>query len=223
VSRVEIRTATAADAAALLGLAADAAALLGLIRELAEYEREPDAVQADEQSIAAALSGPDPVARALVAVDPGALDPGAVDTDIHAPVAVVGEAPVVGTATVVGMALWFRTFSTWTGRPGMWLEDLYVRPSHRRGGLGRALLQRLAAECVANGWSRLEWTVLDWNTPAQAFYRSLGAVPTDGWTTNRVTGTALTSLATASTAAPSLVPPSLVSPGQPAQGFSDAR
>jgi GNAT superfamily N-acetyltransferase len=223
VSRVEIRTATAADAAALLGL----------IRELAEYEREPDAVQADEQSIAAALSGPDPVARALVAVDPGALDPGAldpgavdpgaVDTDIRTPVAVVGEAPVVGTATVVGMALWFRTFSTWTGRPGMWLEDLYVRPSHRRGGLGRALLQRLAAECVANGWSRLEWTVLDWNTPAQAFYRSLGAVPTDGWTTNRVTGTALTSLATASTAAPSLVPPSLVSPGQPAQGFSDAR
>lgn len=152
---------------------ADAAGILALIRQLAEYEREPDAVEADEASIAAALSGPDPVARALVAVHARA-----------------GDAE-----GVVGMALWFRTFSTWTGRPGMWLEDLYVRPEYRRGGLGRRLVQLLAAHCVENGWPRMEWTVLDWNTPAHAFYRSLGAVPNADWTTNRVSGDALTRLA----------------------------
>lgn len=151
--------------------AADAAGILGLIRELAEYEREPESVAADEESVAAALSGPDPVAHALVAT--------------------------AGGGDIVGMALWFRTFSTWTGRPGMWLEDLYVRPEHRRSGLGRQLLQRLAAHCVTAGWSRLEWTVLDWNAPAHAFYASVGAVPNSGWTTNRVTGTALTELAAA--------------------------
>ena len=152
----------------------DAAGILALIHELAEYEREPAAVEASEDDIAAALSGPDPVASALVAVA-GSAEPGA------------GE--------IVGMALWFRTFSTWTGRPGMWLEDLYVRPDHRRGGVGRQLLRELARICVAHGWPRLEWTVLDWNTPAHAFYRSLGAVPNDEWTTNRVSGAALAALA----------------------------
>lgn len=160
---------TVRDATIREATPADAADLLLLIRELAEYEREPGAVRADEESIAAALSGPDPVAHALVAVD--------------------------SAGTVVAMALWFRTFSTWTGRPGMWLEDLYVRPGHRRGGLGRRLLQRLAAHCRAQGWPRLEWTVLDWNTPAQSFYASIGAVPSSDWTTNRVAGDALDALA----------------------------
>jgi GNAT superfamily N-acetyltransferase len=95
---------------------------------------------------------------------------------------------------VVGVALWFLNFSTWDGVHGIYLEDLFVRPAHRGAGLGRALLFTLAQECVARGYSRLQWSVLDWNAPAIGFYRSLGAVPLDDWTVFRLDGAALTAV-----------------------------
>jgi len=98
---------------------------------------------------------------------------------------------------VVGMALWFLNFSTWRGTHGIYLEDLYVRPVHRGSGLGRELLRTLAELCVQRGWSRLEWSVLDWNTPSIDFYRAAGAVPMDGWTVFRLTDEALTGFAAA--------------------------
>jgi GNAT superfamily N-acetyltransferase len=147
----------------------DVPVLLQLVRELAAYEREPDAVEATEAMLAAALFGPAPVASCSVALG---LD---------------GE--------VVGFALWYVTFSTWRGRPGLWLEDLFVRPSARGTGLGKALLQQLARTCVERGYGRFEWWVLDWNAAAIGFYRSLGAVPQDEWTTFRVDGEALRALA----------------------------
>lgn len=143
---------------------ADVPVLLQLVRELAEYERAPDAVEATEELLHAALFGASAVASCSVAE----LD---------------GE--------VVGCALWYVTFSTWKGRPGMWLEDLYVRPAARGRGLATALLRRLAAVCVERGWPRFEWWVLDWNVPAHGFYRSLGARPQDEWTVWRVDGAAL--------------------------------
>lgn len=145
--------------------------LLELVHELAAYEREPDAVEATEPMLHDALFGPSPVASAHLAV----LD---------------GE--------VVGFALWYVTFSTWKGRPGLWLEDLFVRETARGTGFGRALLETLAAVCVERGYPRFEWWVLDWNAPAIGFYRSLGAVPQDAWTTMRVDGDALTQLAAGS-------------------------
>lgn len=146
----------------------DVPVLLQLVRELAAYEREPDAVVATEDDLAAALFT-DGAASAHVALD--------------------------GDGQVVGFALWYVTFSTWTGRPGLWLEDLFVRPSSRGSGLGKALLQTLAAVCVERGYPRFEWWVLDWNEPARGFYRSLGAVAQEEWTTFRVDGDALTALA----------------------------
>jgi GNAT superfamily N-acetyltransferase len=120
--------------------------------------------------------------------------------------AVCGPAPAVfcdvaeveGTSgpEVVGFALWFLNFSTWLGRHGIYLEDLYVQPAHRGGGLGRALLQGLARRCVEQGYGRLEWSVLDWNEPAIGFYEALGAVQMDEWTVHRLTGDALTALGT---------------------------
>jgi GNAT superfamily N-acetyltransferase len=148
----------------------DVAVLLELVHELAVYEREPDAVEATEAMLAGALFGPAPVASCLVAEQDG---------------------------QVVGFALWYVTFSTWKGLPGLWLEDLYVRPAARGTGLGRALLQELAAVCVQRGYARFEWWVLDWNAPAIGFYRSLGAQPQDEWTTYRVDGPALAALAAA--------------------------
>jgi GNAT superfamily N-acetyltransferase len=146
----------------------DVPAVLGLIHELAAYEREPDAVQATEDDLRTALFGADPRVHCLVAE---------VDT---------GMGP-----TVAGMAIWFVTFSTWRGRHGIWLEDLFVRPEHRRLGLGRALLAELAGLCVERGYPRLEWWVLDWNEPAHGFYASLGALPQDDWTVWRVDDQAL--------------------------------
>lgn len=146
----------------------DVPVLLQLVHELAAYEREPDAVRATEQDLTDALFT-DRSCSAHVAVDDG---------------------------QVVGFALWYPTFSTWTGRQGLWLEDLFVRPSARGAGLGTALLQALAAVCVERGWPRFEWWVLDWNAPAIGFYRSLGAVPQDAWTTFRVDGEALRALGT---------------------------
>jgi GNAT superfamily N-acetyltransferase len=96
---------------------------------------------------------------------------------------------------VVGMALWFVNFSTWLGVHGIYLEDLYVRPTHRRAGLGRALLETLARVAVDRGYGRLEWAVLDWNEPAIAFYQSIDAVAQDEWTVHRVSGRALRALA----------------------------
>ncbi len=92
---------------------------------------------------------------------------------------------------MVGCALWFLNFSTWRGTHGIYLEDLYVQPAHRDRGLGRALLARLAGICTERGYTRLEWAVLDWNTPSIGFYRAIGAVPMDEWTTFRLEGDAL--------------------------------
>lgn len=148
----------------------DIAIILDLIRDLAAYEREPDAVQATVESLCGTLFGPTPTAEAIVAE-------------------VAGE--------VVGMALYFTNFSTWSGRDGLYLEDLYVRPEARGTGLGRALLQRLARIAVARGCARVEWSVLDWNTPALDFYRSLGAKPMNEWTVHRLDGAALAAFAAA--------------------------
>jgi len=147
---------------------ADVPVILQLVRELAAYEREPDAVEATEAMLNEALFGLQPVASCHLAELDGA---------------------------VVGFALWYVTFSTWKGRPGLWLEDLFVRPAARGHGLGKALLQRLAAVCVERGYPRFEWWVLDWNVDAQGFYRSLGARPEDDWTVWRVDGEPLRDLA----------------------------
>ena len=154
---------------------ADIGAIHGLVLELAAYEREPDAVEATEDDLRAALLAEVPLLHAQVAE-----------------VAVAGGPP-----EVAGMALWFVSYSTWRGRHGIWLEDLFVRPAARRLGLGRALLADLAATCVARGYTRLEWAVLDWNEPAHGFYRSLGAAPQDEWTTWRLQGGDLAALGAA--------------------------
>ena len=98
-------------------------------------------------------------------------------------------------ADVVGMAVWFLSYSTWTGTNGVWLEDLYVDPAHRGSGLGQRLLQALARVCVDRGYRRLEWWVLDWNAPSIGFYESIGAVAQDEWTRFRLDGDALVTLA----------------------------
>ncbi len=150
-------------------------AILGLIRELAEYERASDAVKATESGLTTALFGERPHAFAHVAVLPA--DDGGED--------------------VVGLALWFLTFSTWVGRHGIWLEDLYVRPAWRGQGLGLGLLRALASVCVECGYGRLEWAVLDWNEPSRDFYKSVGARELGEWIINRVDGDALPRLASA--------------------------
>lgn len=145
----------------------DVPAVVALVHELAEYEREPQSCLLTSTQLAAALFGPAPALFGHVAE-------------------IDGE--------VVGCALWFLNFSTWRGLHGIYLEDLYVRPARRGHGLGRALLTTLAALCDEHGYARLEWSVLDWNSPAIGFYRSIGAVPMDGWTTYRLDGAALTAL-----------------------------
>jgi len=146
----------------------EAGLVLSFIRELAEYEKLTHEVEATEAMIAEALFGANP--RLYCAITEWSGD-------------------------VVGFAVWFVNFSTFSGRHGIYLEDLYVRPSHRGKGIGKALLAYLAKECVENGWSRLQWAVLDWNAPSIAFYKSLGAVQMDEWTTHRITGEALRRLA----------------------------
>ena len=147
----------------------DVQAIARLVRELAEYERAPHEVQATASMFASALFAAEPKVFAHVA-------------DVE------GE--------VVGVAIWFVTFSTWQGRHGIWLEDLFVEPAHRGTGLGFALLRTLAEICVARGYGRLEWWVLDWNEPSIAFYRALGAEPQDEWTRFRLAGDALGRLGT---------------------------
>ncbi len=142
----------------------DLPVILDLIRDLAAYEREPDAVLATVESLYGTLFGPTPSAEAIVAELAGA---------------------------VVGVALFFTNYSTWSGRNGIYLEDLYVRPEARGTGLGKALLRRIAELAVERGCARVEWAVLDWNAPAIDFYRSLGAVPKEEWTVYRLDGDAL--------------------------------
>ena len=156
----------------------DVPAILALIRELADYERALDSVEATEDGLTAALFGEHPHAFAHVA----SLESGG-----------RGE-------EVVGLALWYLTFSTWVGRHGIWLEDLYVRPAFRGRGLGLGLLRALASICVERGYGRLEWAVLDWNEPSRHFYKSVAARELDEWIINRVDGEALPRLAGAGAA-----------------------
>ena len=142
--------------------------VLRVIRELAACEREPDAVAATEELLEEALFGAPPAAEAVIAEAEGA---------------------------PVGFALFFHNFSTWTGRRGLYLEDLYVTPEARGRGVGEALLRHLAGVAVERGCARFEWSVLDWNEAAIAFYRKLGAVGMDGWTVQRVEGDAMAKLA----------------------------
>jgi GNAT superfamily N-acetyltransferase len=146
----------------------EASLVLSLIRELAEYEKLLHECEATEALIGAALFGDHPKLFCEIAEWDG---------------------------EVAGFAVWFVNFSTFSGRAGIYLEDLFVRPAQRGKGIGKALLAHLARECVANGWSRLQWSVLDWNTPSIEFYKSLGAVLMDEWTVCRVNGAALTALA----------------------------
>ena len=143
-------------------------ALIGqFIRDLAEYEKLAHAVRFDEAVLAQKLFGPRPYAEVLI---------GEIDN------------------VAQGFALFFHNFSTFEGRPGIYLEDLFVRPDSRGFGLGKALLGRLAALAVERDCARLEWSVLDWNTPAIDFYKALGASPMDEWTVYRVDGAALDKL-----------------------------
>lgn len=148
--------------------APDVPTLLGFIRALAEYERLSHEVVTDETALEQALFGPAAVAAALIAEHGG---------------------------RPRGFALYFRSFSTFLGRPGIYLEDLFVEPEARGRGIGRALLRALARLAVERGYGRLEWAVLDWNEPAIGFYERIGAEPMSGWTVNRLAGGALRKLA----------------------------
>ena len=146
----------------------DCGTILRFVRELAEYEREPDAVEANEAMLADALFATPPAAEALIAERDG---------------------------VAIGFALFFHNFSTWTGKRGIYLEDLYVTPAARGSGAGKALLVHLAGLALDRGCARFEWSVLDWNTPAIDFYLTMGATGMDEWTVQRVAGDALVQLA----------------------------
>lgn len=146
----------------------DVALILAFVQELAEYERLSHLVTATEQTLRDSLFGPHPGAEVLLAFE--------------------REAPA-------GFAVFFHNFSTFLGRRGLWLEDLYVKPEFRGQGYGRKLLLHVGRIAHERGCGRLEWAVLDWNTPAIEFYKSLGAVPLDDWTIFRVTGESLARLA----------------------------
>ena len=143
---------------------ADVQHIHDMICELADYEREPDAVEASVEDLNAALFAEQPLCHALMAEEAG-----------H----------------IAGFALWFVTYSTWKGRHGIYLEDLYVRPEFRGHGHGRDLLVALAALACERGYSRFEWSVHDWNEPSIEFYTRMGAEPVAGWTRYRLTGAAL--------------------------------
>ncbi|GAB2810320.1 GNAT family N-acetyltransferase [Actinocorallia aurea] len=148
---------------------ADVPVILGFIRDLAEYEKELDKVETTEDDLRAALFGHEPKVFAHIAEDPS--------------------------GTPVGFALWFLNFSTWTGKHGIYLEDLYVSPEARGGGHGKALLAELARVAVTRGYARYEWACLDWNTPSIRFYESLGAKAMTEWTGYRLAGEALQAVA----------------------------
>ena len=142
--------------------------ILACIRALAAYEKEPDAVQTTADELRVTLFSESPAVFAHVVERDG---------------------------QIVGIAVWFLNYSTWTGRNGIYLEDLFVRESERRHGYGRALLKAMAELCVARGYGRFEWSVLDWNEPSIRFYRSIGAVGMNEWTVQRLSGDALARLA----------------------------
>ena len=147
---------------------ADLPVILRLIRDLATYEREPNAVVATEPGLREVLFGPNRAAEVLLALE---------------------------NSEPVGFAVYFYNFSTWLGRPGLYLEDLFVRPENRGKGYGRALLERLAQIAKERGCGRMEWAVLDWNDPAIQFYRKLGAKPMEEWTVFRLTEEGIAKLA----------------------------
>ena len=151
-----------------LAVPSDAALILDYIRELAEYEREPEAAVATEADIRRYAFSEHPLVKVTMAEWDG--EP-------------------------AGCAIWFLNFSTWEGKPGIYLEDLFVRPAFRRNGIGKALLKHLAALAVEEGWTRFVWQVLDWNTPAIEFYEALGATVMRPWITCRVEGDAIKRLA----------------------------
>lgn len=146
----------------------DVPSILGFIIELAEYEKLAHEVVATEDTLRETLFGPIPYAQVIIAELTG---------------------------VPVGYALFFHNFSTFTGRPGIYLEDLYVQPKHRGQGFGKLLLAYLARKAVDMNCTRVEWSVLDWNQPAIDFYRSIGALPMDGWTVQRLDGDRLASFA----------------------------
>ncbi|WP_294390774.1 GNAT family N-acetyltransferase [uncultured Sphingomonas sp.] len=147
---------------------ADTAAILHLIRALATYEREPDAVRTDEAALHDTLFAADARVSAHVAESEG---------------------------EIVGIAVWFLNYSTWTGRPGIYLEDLFVTEVARGTGAGKALFRALAQEAVANGYTRIDWAVLDWNQPAKDFYQAIGGRRQTTWEPWRIDGAALQELA----------------------------
>jgi len=148
--------------------AGDATAILGLIRELAIYEHLEDEVEATEEKLRHTLFGPHPYASVILA-----------EVDGHA----------------VGYALFFYNYSTFLAKPGIFLEDLFVKPAFRKRGIGKALLVELARIAQENGCGRFEWMVLDWNAPSIAFYEAMGARKVDGWSVMRVTGDPISELA----------------------------
>ena len=147
---------------------ADVPVILALIRELAEYEKLREHCVATEELLRENLFGAAPAAQALIA-----------------------EVEESGSRRIVGYAIYFKTFSTFLAKPGLYLEDIYVQAPYRGRGLGRAMLRHLAQLAIANHYERVEWCVLDWNAPSIAFYKSLGAIPMDEWTVYRLTGAAL--------------------------------
>ena len=147
---------------------ADLPLIAQFIRDLADYEKLAHEVRFDEATLGEKLFGPRPYAEVAIGEIDGAAQ---------------------------GFALFFHNFSTFEGRPGIYLEDLFVRPGARGSGLGKALLAHLARLCIERDCARLEWSVLDWNTPSIGFYRSLGAKLMDEWTVMRVDGEALDALA----------------------------
>jgi GNAT superfamily N-acetyltransferase len=148
--------------------AADTEEILALIYELAVYEKAPDDAKATHQQIIDGFFGENPkVFCEIVEVDDA----------------------------IAGLAIWFLNYSTWQGKHGIYLEDLFIRPQYRGKGYGKALLKHLAAICEERGYGRFQWWVLDWNTPAIEFYKSLGAKAMDNWTVYRVSEDALTQLA----------------------------
>ncbi|MFI5732674.1 GNAT family N-acetyltransferase [Kribbella sp. NPDC051587] len=148
----------------------DVPAIVELVYALADYERAPTECHLTPDQLETALFGESPAVFAHVALQDD---------------------------RIVGCAIWFLSFSTWRGVHGIYLEDLFVRPEARGAGLGKALLKALAEECVRNNYERLEWSVLNWNTPAIDFYKSLGAHPQDEWTVYRLTDEALLKLGAA--------------------------
>jgi len=164
MTNFEIRTTTEADVPVILSL----------IRELADYERAPEAVVTNEAGLREVLFGPQRSAEVLLALEEG---------------------------RPIGFAVYFFNFSTWLGRPGIYLEDLFVRPSDRGKGYGRALLERLAQIAQERGCGRMEWAVLDWNDPAIQFYKKLGAEPMTEWTVFRLTQEGIAKLAASHTRA----------------------